>query len=170
MNVNRRQFGTMVGCVALMPLATGCGRTTVIALITVVDNAVTSILDDVGDTALATMIQSDITVLNAAIAGWTSGTITQEVVEAINILVANLDKVPLDSFVTTLISIALTALASILTASGGNVIQQGAQIKQFNHRLLVDILDTPRKFAIAWNKGVDLCALPASKKVSVPLF
>jgi|HubBroStandDraft_1064217.scaffolds.fasta_scaffold01182_10 hypothetical protein len=172
--LTRRQFGKdffMASALGVMSMSEiGCGKSTIIGYLNAVDSAVTGILNYIGDTTLATTIQKDINAVNAAIVGWTSGTITQNVIEAIQVLQSNLDLIPLTAPITALISIALTALSAILSISGANVLRQMATQKIKSHPLSKVTLTTHHAFAREWNAGVDISGLPEECKVAVPFL
>lgn len=170
--MTRRVFGRNIAMATVMGYGSmflsGCGRGTVIAYINAVNTAVTSILTFIGDDALAQTLSKDVARINAAVAGWTSGSITQEVIEAINIMESDLDLIPLSSTVTMLISIALVALNAVLNLSMGAVVAT-MKVGVTKHPIPNYQLNSQRSFALHWNSECDTAELPASVKLAVPL-
>jgi hypothetical protein len=173
MAMNRREFGRR-GSIALALLAvaptsllTGCANTQ--SYLTIIIGAVNSILTYIGG-PLAQQVSAALTALQTAVANWKTGTITQEVIEALQALQAVLDTVPLSSLVTTLITVAIAAIEAILSASGSAVLSAKANRPARKHPVPTTTLKTHRQFAKAWNDASDLAGLPASIHVSVPVF
>jgi hypothetical protein len=170
MNITRRAAIKTTGIFAVaastLGLA-GCANTQ--SYLTIIIGAVNSILTYIGG-PLAQQITAALAALQTAVANWKTGTITQEVIEALTALQAVLDTVPLNSLVTTLISIAIAAIEAILSASGSAVLSAKANRPARKHPVPTTTLKTHRQFAKSWNEGVDLAGLPASIHVSVPLF
>jgi hypothetical protein len=168
--MNRRVFTKMAGlafaAVSTPFVLVGCKAQTYISILV---GAVQSILTYVGG-PLAAQISSALTKVQADVAAWTTGTIPQVVVEALNDLQGLLDQVPLSSLVTTLVSIAITAVDAILSASGGNASVSAKTAKPRAHATPSMSLTTAHEFGRAWNESVELSGLPASIKVHVGLF
>jgi len=174
--MNRREVlkwggaGVTLTCLSPTILLEGCGVSTIQAYIIAVDTAVTGVLDLLGDSALAEKIQNAVNAVNKALSNWTSGTIPQMVVEALNALQAVLDTVPMSNLLTTAINIAITAIDAILAVSGGDKIMSLATARLHKHPRPNETLSTHRQFAKAWNSAIDNAGLPAKAKVPVPFF
>jgi hypothetical protein len=169
----RRSFGKMLVAASVagpsIVALSGCSRETVIGYINAVNNAVSGILTYIGDTDLATTIHNDLAALDTAIQNWTSGTITQNVISAILLVRSNLDLIPLTPLLNGLVSLALTALASILSVSGANVIAAHVAVA-VKHSPSAYVAKTHKQFARAWNTEVSAVGLPSTVKVREPLL
>ncbi len=170
MKLNRREALKLGAAFAVLPsmlTLTGCGS--VQSYINIVIGAVKSILGFIGG-ALATQITAALSALQTAVAGWKSGTITQDVVQALSVLQAVLDTIPLGNLVTGLISIAITAIDAILGVSGAAAVTAQALRPARQHPAPNVTVKTHKQFAQAWNTQVDAVGLPTTVKVGVPLF
>ena len=176
-NVTRRRLlggsatmlaGYAIGVPSIVAIS-GCSPSTIVGYLTAVDNAVSGILTYIGDTNLATTIHNDLAALESAIANWKSGTITQDVVAAILLLRDNLDLIPLTPLLNGLVSLALTALSSILSMSDANVITAHVAVA-VKHSPSVYVAKTHKQFARAWNTEVSVVGLPSTVKVREPLL
>lgn len=165
--MNRRQFAIATAAVALAPsaLLTGCGAQ---SYISIVISAVSSLLGFIGG-PLAGQIAVALAAVQTAVANWKSGTITQEVTEALTALQAVLDTVPLGKTVDTLIGIAIAAIEAILGVSGSNVLAARVAVARVHPKPSAAV-KTHKQFASIWNAAVDANGLPTSLKVSEPIF
>jgi hypothetical protein len=168
--ITRRQFSARTAALAMLTIApsfllTACGAQSYISIII---SAVSSILGFIGG-PLAGQIAEALAAVQTAVANWKTGTITQQVTEALQALQAVLDTVPLGKAVDTLIGIAIAAIEAILGASGGTVVAARVQVVKA-HPAPATAPKTHKQFAHSWNAAVEAAALPASIKVSEPLI
>jgi hypothetical protein len=170
--MNRRDFGKQAAAAALAASIAGCGVSTIEGYINAVDTAVTGVLNLIGDSALAAEIQAAVNAVNAALTNWKSGTIPQEVIEALNALQAVLDTLPLSSKLTAAVGLAIAAIDAILTLAGAERVKPNAlaPTKPRVHQMPTQPLKTHREFAKAWNKAIDEAGLPPTAKIEVPWF
>jgi hypothetical protein len=103
--------------VAMLPM-TACPQQTVLAaLTTTLGNAAASIASFEGNAALAAQLQTDTAAATAAIQNWKSGTPAQNVVQALQIVVDDLNllsQIPGAAQYAPLISLALSTAISII--------------------------------------------------------
>jgi len=171
--MNRREFSKRAAASAMVLAMAGCGVETIEEYINAVDTAVTGVLNLMGDSALAAKIQAAVKAVNAAMSTWKTGTIPQMVVEALGMLQAALDAVPLSNVLSMAIGIAIAAIDAILDLSGGTIISSPgpASAGPWRQHPKPNLqLKTRRSFAKAWNSAIDNAGLPAAAKVAVPLF
>jgi hypothetical protein len=146
----------------------GCGPSTIIAFVNIVNGAILSILPYVENVAIADAIKENIASLDNLINEWVSGPISIAIVDTIRALINNLDLIPLSSKVTTFISLALNALVAILSISNAPVIQANViDVKPLKHPKPAKILDTQQKFVNEWDNEVDKSSLPYTVKINV---
>lgn len=148
----------LIGAVSFTTFATtGCATQSTIAVLTsTLGAAGASIAAIEGNPALAQKIQADTTAAVTAVNNWKSGTPSQDAVQVINILVADLNLIPAVGPYAPLIEIALATAETIITeleaGSPGvtaNIIQPRAVSAS------VPSAKDSKSFKKLWNAAVD---------------
>lgn len=101
---------------------TGCtSQATIAALINQVGVSVQSLLviESVTDPALSARIQADFTAASTAVLNWKKGTPAQDVIQALNIVQADINLIPLNPVDQALIVLAIGTVNSILALLPG---------------------------------------------------
>jgi hypothetical protein len=134
-------------CLCLTFSTVGClTQNETAALINVVGQSVSSIISIEGNPALAATLTTDFTAASTAVANWKQGTPSQDVVQALNLLVKDLDLIPVNAQDKVYITLAIATIQSILAvvmpaatghlsvakAKSANVITVKQYKRQFN--------------------------------------
>lgn len=99
---------------AMLLCATGCDQQqTAAELIGVVGTSVAALAVFEGNGLLATKLQTDFAAASAAVANWKSGTPAQDVVEALNLVEADLNLLPVSAEDDALITLAIGTVDQI---------------------------------------------------------
>jgi hypothetical protein len=116
LNGRSHAYITAALCLTALSLSTtGCASQTTIAdLIAVVGTSVASIEALEGNTAVVTKIQTDTAAARAQVLDWKSGTPTQDVVAALNLVEDDLNILPVSSQDQALVDLALGTVDEIL--------------------------------------------------------
>lgn len=119
--MNRREFlvgSAAAGTSTLLTFpAIGCGKisqATLAGLVMTLGNAVSALEVIEGNSALAATIKNDTAVLAGDIQNWVPGTTDQIIIEAIGIVEADLNLLPINAGDVALIDLALGTLQGIL--------------------------------------------------------
>jgi len=157
MELTRRSFAqrlfTGVATVALAPFVlfdAACGTSTVAALVATLGGAAASIATALGDTALAEKITTDTAAVVTAVNAWKAGTGTVAAVVAIlNVVLADINLIPVSPLYQTLISLALTTITALITifAAGTTTAMKSA----YNAAVLAGAPKDRDHFKSAWN-------------------
>lgn len=106
-----------LACATALPL-TACDsndQKTAAALVQVAGTAVTSLLILENDVALADILQKDFQAASVAVLNWKVGTPAQDVVQALNIVDADLDLIPVTDKDKALINLAIGTVDEIIS-------------------------------------------------------
>ena len=98
----------------LVIMAAGCNQNTVAALVTELGSASSSIAALEGNTALAAKLKTDTTAASTAVLNWKKGSATTEVIEALNIVEADLNLFPITDKYAPLVDLAIGTVESIM--------------------------------------------------------
>jgi hypothetical protein len=134
-------------------MLSGCpAQNTTAALVTVLGNAASTIATLEGNTTLAATLKTDTAAASSAVLNWKSGTPTQDVIAALNLVEADLDLVPSVGPYVPLIDLAIGTVESIM-----EIIQPGSSTPNgLTQRLGVSrrvYLAKPPKDAAAFTKS-----------------
>lgn len=148
----------LVGTLPVAAPMTGCNTSTVAALVTTLGNASASIAALEGDSALAATLQKDTAAAAAAVANWKQGTPAQDVVQALQLVQADLSLFPLTSVYAPLIDLALGTVVSIIEIVDPNAVPVTANVA--GHQVRIVHLANPPKnakqFSAQWNTDAKL--------------
>ena len=101
---------------------TGCGasQTTLADIVTTLGNTIAAVETLEGNSALAAQIQKDTAAAQSAVLGWKAGSPTQDVVQALNLVVSDLNLLPVAISPTdaALIALAVSTVEELLTDFG----------------------------------------------------
>jgi len=147
----------VLGFIAVLLVSIGvaaCNQNDIAALVTTLGNASASIATLEGNTALAAKLQTDTAAASSAALNWKKGSAGTEVVEALNLVEADLNLIPGTSQYAPLVDLAIGTVESII-----ELVQPGAaSITPANPRVGVThrvYLANPPKsaaqFRTAWN-------------------
>ena len=107
-------------CLSLMLGLNACtSQTTLSALVTTLGNASAAIATLEGNAALGKQLQADTSVAAAAILAWKSGSAATEVIQALNIVQADLNLIPYIAPYSALIDIGIATVDEIITIVTG---------------------------------------------------
>lgn len=99
----------------------GCNtQATIAELITTVGGAVSSLESIEGNTALAQKVQADTAAASTAVLNWKSGTASQDVIAALNLVEDDLSLFPVSGTDSVLIDLAIGTVEEIITEVTGN--------------------------------------------------
>ena len=152
----------LAACIVL----TGCpSLNSTAALVTVLGNAASTIATLEGNTQLAATLRTDTAAASSAVLNWKKGTPSQNAIQALNLVEADLNLIPRSSTYTPLVDLAIGTVESII-----EIVQPGAasitpQNKRVGvtHRVwLANPPKTDAQFRTAWN-GI-IAANPALAK------
>ena len=94
--------------------SSGCSKSTVVELVSVLGSATSNIANLEGNPALAAQLKADTAAAVSAISNWQSGSPATVAIEALNILAADLSLIPGTSAYAPLIDLAIGTIDSIL--------------------------------------------------------
>lgn len=141
-----------------MLLVQGCvSASTLAALTTALGNAAASIATIEGNSALAPKLQTDTAAAATAIANWKSGTPAQDAVEAINIVIDDLNLLPVAGSDAALVALALGTAESIIAIlnPGGSSVTANVSVHAIAHTVhLKNAPKNAKQFKKMWNSVV----------------
>lgn len=115
-----------LGILAMPIMETGCAaQQTASELISVVGNAVASILTLEGNTADAQKLKTDSATAAQQVANWQNGSPAQEATEALNLLEDDLNLIPAVDKYAPLVDIAIAAVDTLLAQLSGSAASAG---------------------------------------------
>jgi hypothetical protein len=158
----------VLASLALALVVTACNQNTLATLVTTLGNASASIAALEGNTALAATLKADTAAATTAVLNWKSGTPTQNVIQALNLVEADLNLIPSISQYAALVDLAIGTVESII-----EIVQPGASsIDSVNtrpgvtHRVyLANAPKNAAQFKAAWQAKID--ANPALAKAAI---
>jgi hypothetical protein len=116
--MNRRKFLQSSAATALVlaspAFITGCNSNTIAELVQVLGNSAASIASLQGNTALAQKLKTDTAAAVVAVTNWKSGSPTQMIIEALNLVADDLNLFPQIGPYAPLIDLAIGTVESIL--------------------------------------------------------
>jgi hypothetical protein len=145
----------------------GCWQQTTIAtLVTALGNASASIATLEGNTAIAAKLKTDTAAASTAVLNWKKGSATTEVIEALNLVEADLNLFPVTDQYAPLVDLAIGTVESIMEmVQPGSSSPAGVQVRAgVTHRVyLANPPKTAADFTKAWNGVIDQKGLTAPK-------
>ncbi len=148
-------FSIVVVLAITVTFMAGCpSQTSIAALVTVLGNAASSIAALEGNTALAATLKTDTAAGASAVANWKSGTPSQNVISALNLVEADLDLFPVTSRYAPLVDLAIGTVESILEIihPGASSIDSVHLRPGITHRVsLANPPKTAAQFTKEWN-------------------
>jgi hypothetical protein len=147
------------GCLLALCMA-ACIQSGVAALVTTLGNASSGIAALEGNSTLAATLQTDTAAVSTAVLNWKQGSPTQNVIQALNLVEADLDLIPSTDKYAPLVDLAIGTVESIMEIVQPNstAVQARAGI---THRVY---LKSPPKSAGQFKKEWNSLA-PAEAKI-----
>lgn len=127
------------------------------ALINVVGASVNTLISIQGDPALAAKVSKDFAAASAAVASWKKGDATQSIVQALNLVQADINLIPVSDQTKIYIQLAITTVNSIIAIV--TPAPAGMTAKRATKPLVSD-----REYKAQWN------ALTAAHPSAVPVI
>jgi hypothetical protein len=144
----------LAGCPAMSPIS----QSTLATWIATLGSAASQIATIEGDATLATQLQTDTAAAAAAVKNFVPGTDSAVVVEALNLVLSDLNLFTNDPTVTTIVDIAILAtegIIALLPQPSTPVTAAVAQPKVVHHTVVVGTpITTPKEFKRRWNLAV----------------
>lgn len=103
-----------LGLVLCLTLTSCTSQTTIAALVTTLGNASAGIASLEGNSTLATALKTDTAAASAAVLNWTKGSASTEVIEALNVVEADLNLIPYVAPYSALIDIGIATVEEII--------------------------------------------------------
>lgn len=157
--MNRRQFLTSsVASASVILLAlpeTGCSQSQLAQLTQVLGQDTSNVAKAMGNTSLSTQIDAATAAAVSAINGWKNGTPATDIIQALGIVEADLNLIPIASPYIPLIDIAIATVQSILALlpAPAPVTLQGTRMRTVY--LGHPAPKTAKAFKAQWNAVVD---------------
>jgi hypothetical protein len=158
--MNRRSFlqsasgtCTVLAFSPALLLLEGCpSKDTVAALVQTLGNSASSIAEVEGNTVLAQKLKTDTTAAVSAIQNWQDGSPAQLAIEAVNLVIDDLDLIPAAGPYEPLIVLALGTAASIIAILNGGQAQPINVIMRSSRSVyLPDPPKTATEYKKRWN-------------------
>jgi len=156
--MQRREFlkaSATAGAVAILAPAAifnvGCSKQTVADLVQTLGTAAANIATFEGNAALAQKLQTDTAAAVSAITNWQSGSPAQMAIEALNLVVDDLDLFPVTAPYAALITLAIGTAISIITILSGGTTPAFFATRQGRAVLLANPPKTSKEFKSQWN-------------------
>ena len=141
-------------CFALVFNASCFSQSTLSALVSTLGNASASIAKIEGDPSLATKLQADTAAASTAILNWKKGTDATEVLEVVNIVMDDLNLIPIsDATTIALVDLALgtvESIVTIITSEAAPTIAAGHVLHQNRVVHLAHVPKNSSQFASQW--------------------
>lgn len=110
-----KRIAAILAVTALAVIMAGCPSiNTTSALVTVLGNAAATIAALDGNAALSATLKADTAAASTAVLNWKKGTATQNVIQALNLVEADLNLIPGTSRYAPLVDLAIGTVESIL--------------------------------------------------------
>lgn len=139
---------------------TGCNQNTVAALVTTLGNASASIASLEGNPTLAATLQKDTAAASAAVLNWKQGAPAQDVVQALQLVQADLSLFPATSQYAPLVNLAIGTVVSIIEIVNPNAAPTMTANAAGTMRVRTVKLASPprnsKQFAAQWNASAKL--------------
>ena len=156
--MQRREFlkaSATVGAVAILTPAAifevGCSKQTVAELVQTLGNAAANIAQAEGNTSLAQKLQTDTAAAVSAITNWQTGSPAQMAIEALNLVVDDLNLFPIAAPYAPLIDLAIGTAISIITILSGGTASVAVEARHGRTVTLANPPKTAKEFKSQWN-------------------